>query len=113
MKKIVFAIGLMAATGTMCFAQEMKASAPAAQMDRAQMQAVGKVEADKEVSRLSGPLQLTDAQKQAVYGITLKWSMMGQSGNMSKEKAQEMKEDQLKHSLSAEQFAKYKAMSSK
>jgi hypothetical protein len=74
------------------------------------MQEVAKVNAQKEVDRLEKPLQLSENQKQAVYGITMKWSMVGQSGNMDKKKVQEMKEDQLKHALTPEQFTKYKAM---
>ena len=112
MKKIIFAISLLAITGTLSFAQDKTTSTPAVQtqVGRDQMNEKGKAYAEKEVSRLEKPLKLDDKQKQAVYSISLKWNLMDQMGNMPKGKVQEMKESQLKTTLTPEQFAKYKAL---
>ncbi len=117
MKKVILALSLLATTSVISLAQNKTTSAPAPAVQqpligREQLQETAKVTAQKEVDRLEKPLQLTDNQKQAVYGITMKWSMVGQQGNMSKQKVQEMKEDQLKHALTPEQYAKYKTMNS-
>jgi len=117
MKKLILAISLLAITGTISFAQDKNTSAPAPiaapspQVDRGPMQEKGRVYAQSEVDRLQKPLQLTDRQKEAVYSISLKYSMVLQSGGIDKQKAQEMKETQLKTTLTPEQFTKYKALS--